>query len=238
MKTEIYIGSFDDSMLPDKNEFAKRYSGSLLMLEGEKVPKGLYKFQGFGYALGETKYIFTGLEGKLFLNEKTDASVSVVYPKRGAFNVPHVCMYAARVPSRQWKRGLCSDNVKVFNLVQGRKAKAIVAKHTEAALGLPNFYDSLTEAILNRWYPGTIEEAVSSLKDGDRLSITLDGAWSLSLPWCNKQGNGFPLFYHLNIVGELNENVFRVEEHLIYDLMDDLIHFGDFYKWKIESYGS
>lgn len=112
--TNRFIGEFDDSMLQNMEEFDKRYKNSYLLIESEKNTN-YYCYQDHAFTPSENlKLRFYNKEaGNVFVNSfNGKQKVSVRLPEVGYFNVPHlgVAYIFNRRPTRQFRRGLCSEN--------------------------------------------------------------------------------------------------------------------------------
>src|ERR1019366_1707441 len=110
-----FIGKFDNSMLEDMAEFDKRYKETFVFL---KLPEHS-EFLCLSYGnKGDKALFFNDTYGEILLDSFTDIDVSVRWPKQGLFQLGYEAIFICRVPERQWKRGPCSKNLKMYSPIR------------------------------------------------------------------------------------------------------------------------
>ena len=114
MLAQKFIGSFDNSMLEDMDEFKKRYEHTYMYvtMEGNRELCHIDKV-AHHYARVTTK---SGLTFDVTL--KTEVTFDVLWPEKGLFNYKGCMAWVSRIPDRQWKRAVCDRNVQMLFPVQ------------------------------------------------------------------------------------------------------------------------
>jgi len=115
-----------------------------------------------------------------------DHSLSFRYPQSGVFQHGAFAAMFRRIPARQWKRGICTDNSYLDTTVRR-------VTGTRVALGL----DSLKSAFEHKTY--TKDEALEILNQRKARSVALRDNFSISLsPTVNKD---HLLLFWDNVIG-------------------------------------
>lgn len=95
-------------------DFHARYNGTYGWLVRENKPKQLVKL----LECGEDELHFKLDEGGTVYHANVDSGVMFEFQQveRGFYKVKDTVWYLARIPSRQWKRGICTANTQLLYL--------------------------------------------------------------------------------------------------------------------------
>lgn len=199
-------------------EMEKKYASTYLILVTKAGKEIVVLYQGFvdGY------HQFKDADGvNIRLSHDTDYRVICSFPERKLFNHNNCVYEFMRLPNRQYRRGICKDNVKIYSPV-----KAIW--NTD---GHP-WTIQLLEAALHAEYPADAEEAIKSLQKQECLAKALSEKFMLTLSLENKFPERLELFYMNKLIGYFTKDTFYIKHMMFKQEIFDNIHL--FKPYRIE----
>jgi len=181
------------------DEMRKKYENTHLVLIKPDKTEHLVTYKcydnGFHFFKDEL-----GVDIKL--RHETDYKVVCMFPERRLFNHEGVALEFIRLPNRQYKRGVCKDNVRIYSPVRA-------IWQTD---GHPWSLTTLRSALYPE-YPATCQEAIDKLKKNEIVSIALNEKFMLSLSFTTAK-NAFYLFYCNKVIGTFEKDVFYIKHPL------------------------
>lgn len=189
--------SFNKDMAID--EMKKKYENTYLILIKEDGTESvvMYKYfsEGFHYFKDE-------LNADIKLRHNTQARVVCMFPERRLFNTDKMALEFIRRPHRQYKRGICKENVSIYSPI----------RHLWGQENYPWTHKTLQHA-LYPVYPKSAQEAIEKLQKKEVVSIALNDKFMLTLSFARGY-NGFYLWYCNKCIGTFNKDVFKIEHKL------------------------
>lgn len=119
MKKPVYIGSFDDSVLPTPEEFNKSFAGTYLWFKSENYENG-NPFLAYVKELTKESLVVSHRKlGTLVFNINTNLDVWCEFPPTGFFeyatdHYPVTVAWIGKKPARQWKKAPCQNNISIL----------------------------------------------------------------------------------------------------------------------------
>lgn len=222
-----FISSFDEGCTPDFHDFDKKYAETWLYLEFKNGPNGFYYYSHKAHSPIGTKVGFLKDQCAVYVREKDDPDikVSVTIPEYGYFNsnVHKGAYLFNRVAARQYKRGICSDNIVIQSPMLNiqpqrryRRASYIDSTVLQEALD-KNFVD--------------FESAIDKLDT--KLSVAVSSMFAISRSWYDERPF---LWMYYNVVGliDTKNKTVLVDPNFKQEVLDLLR--GT--QWKMSTYGT
>lgn len=190
-------------------EMAKKYANTFLILQTQYGKEMVVQYFGYEEGYHKLKDEFGVL---LHLQQDTDQQIICKFPERCLFNHNRVAYEFTRLPLRQFKRGICADNTRIYSPVRALfDSKSIKwgFKHIQAAL-TPE-------------YPKCCTEAIENLNAQTHLSIALSPQFMISQPITSEK-NKYWLFFSNKLIGYFEKDTFVIKHKLFKQEVLDNIH--------------
>lgn len=178
------------------DEMAKKYGNTFLVLKPQHTKEPIIaKYKGFNNG---THNFVDELESVIKLNHETETEVICVFPERCLFNIENMALEFIRKPLRQYRRGICSDNVYIYSPVRalwestGYSWTASTLKHA-----------------LFPTYPKDCPTALNQLSTPTQLSIALNPKFMLSKSLTKDPI--YHLFYCNVVIGYYEKSIFFIK---------------------------
>lgn len=203
------------------DEMSKKYLNTFLVLKSKNSNNPLvvcYKGHEDGF------FVFVDEHGmKIILNHDTDVEIINMFPERCLFNSNKVALEFVRMPNRQYKRGMCKDNVQIYSPV--RKTMDGRAYNWN----IKTIKDALFPV-----YPKNCEEAIEALANKDVASIAINPTFMLSQSITNntKTKRIYHLWFSNKVIGYWEKGTVHIKHNLFKQEVLDNIHL--FKPYKIE----
>lgn len=203
--------AFNKDMAID--EMQKKYGNTYLMVVPSDGRELLCLYKGWNNG-------FHHFQDELGMNLKvryeTDCKVICNFPERRLFNTQVAAYEFIRLPTRQFKRGICKDNCRIVSPV-------LCLWENDSRY--PDF--SYLKYALNSWYPNDCEQAIKELKDA-RVSVALSPKFMLSRSVTYQKGV-FHLWYMNKLIGLVDKDVVKVKHPLFkQEILDNASLFKPF----------
>lgn len=156
-------------------EFRKKYEGCYMHVQmPDSDEDNLFMLSAVVHERGTSTGVlkFESEEfGKIILNMGTTHTLKFKFPKVGVFQHGADAFLFHRWPRRQWRRGLCNENAKIFPVWSGIRG---------GARGLGGFdFATVDAAFKGVFY--TYKEAIKMLQGGKYRSVALANSFSVVL---------------------------------------------------------
>lgn len=167
-------------------EMVKKYKNTYL---GIRSNNGVAYGKYVGYS-GDKHHFIDSNGVSLILDNDTQASVYIPTLTSGLYNTNIGVVYVSRNPFRQYRRGLCSDNVRCCPLIN-------VIQYNES-----NYFDSVMWDIFNEVPLNNLHKAYEVLQYKPNVAVNRDFAIQRHH---NKQ-DGHALFFKTSYIGDFTED--------------------------------
>lgn len=121
-----FVGSFDESILPNLDDFKKYYEGTYLILNSSFENSNIVAVQAVD-TVAKKVILHNPILGSVMLSENTETDLLVDFPEPGYFYAftnderkPYTIHWYARKPARQWKKAPHPQNTVIFNSFNNR----------------------------------------------------------------------------------------------------------------------
>ena len=201
--------AFNKEMAID--EMRKKYEHTYLVLCQPNGRETVVHYQGYA-----DNYHHFKDENKvpLKLRHETDYKIVCKFPERCLFNTTYQALEFIRTPHRQYKRGICKDNVSIYSPIRQLWGQEI---HT--------WTPKTIQQALYPVYPASAKEAIEKLNNKECVSIALNDKFMLSLS-ITRGYTGFYLWYCNKCIGTFTKDVFKIEHKLfIQEVLDNVTLF-------------
>lgn len=214
---KLFIGQFDKSMIQDISEFSKRYSGSWIYNETDNKPVKIEAANGTIVNLCDPYYNIETIQAV------TNKVYSVRLPTLGFFNGKTSFYYGVRVPSRQYKRGICSQNYNIIDSIKSLLNKTICTITTQE--GILYAYKETKTLILN---------AIKELNEPNIIGRVLNKEFAVSLNTLSPE-QIYLLWYKNKPVAEIypNSGTIKVKYKHVKQEIIDYNKYIESKQWKI-----
>jgi hypothetical protein len=189
--------SFNKDMAID--EMRKKYENTHLVLIKPDGSENLVTYKGYSEGF---HWFRDELDVHLKLRHETECKIVCVFPERRLFNSGKLAYEFVRLPNRQYRRGICKDNVRIYSPVR------MIWNDGGNSWNLPVLRDALYPQ-----YPHCAEEAIKQLDEHQVISIALSDKFMLSLSFTTKK-DCYYLWYCNKCIGSFQKGVFQVEHKL------------------------
>ena len=201
--------SFNKDMAID--EMRKKYENTYLILIKEDGTETLVMYKNFHNGF---HYFKDDLNIDIKLRHETKTRIVCTFPERRLFNADKLALEFIRRPLRQYKRGICKENVSIYSPIRqlwGQENHPWTPKTIQQAL-----YPV---------YPASAKEAIEKLNNKECVSIALNDKFMLSLS-ITREYNGFYLWYCNKCIGTFHKDVFKIEHKLFtQEVLDNITLF-------------
>jgi hypothetical protein len=205
MDNTLFIGRFDESMIQNSAEFSKRYLDSWIYNETEKKAVYIKKINEVAVELLDCSH------REETISLYTDTVFSNRSPTLGFFNMKRGFGYGIRVPARQFKRGICTQNYNPVNSLDTLVRKELITFNLSTALNFA--YEEHKNCIL---------DVIEELNSTDTIGRILNKDFAVSLNTFSPE-NLYLLWYKNTPVGEIypDNKIIRVKyKHVKQEVMD------------------
>jgi len=189
--------SFNREMAID--EMKKKYENTHLVLIKPDGSEILVTYKGFADNL---HYFKDELNVDIKVRHETDYRIVCVFPERRLFNTDKIALEFVRLPNRQYRRGICKDNVRIYSPI-----RALWSSESS-----PWNLSTLRDALYPK-YPSCAEEAIQKLEAKQVISIALNDKFMISLSFTTKKEH-FYLWYCNKCIGYFHKDMFKIEHKL------------------------
>ncbi len=201
--------SFNKDMAID--EMRKKYENTYLILIKEDGTETVVMYKQFH---DNFHYFKDELNIDIKLRHETKTRIVCAFPERRLFNTDNLALEFIRRPVRQYKRGICKENVSIYSPIRhlwGQENHLWTLKTVQQAL-----YPV---------YPASAKEAIEKLNNKKCVSIALNDKFMLSLS-ITRGYNGFYLWYCNKCIGTFQKDVFKIEHKLFtQEVLDNITLF-------------
>lgn len=157
---------------------------------------------------------------RLILRFNSDLSIDFSMPPLGIFDHAGRTYFLARIPERQWSRGICNKN----SIITSPLAK----------LGVSNIGHSLPvmESIWNHVPTNSISQGILEIQTNELISRSISRDFWISLGF---NENEYALWYQCSLIGRLSpqEQIIKVDSKLLLQEVVDYIRDSN-QRWIIE----
>ena len=189
--------SFNKDMAID--EMRKKYENTHLVMIQPDGRENLVTYKGFADGF---HFFKDELGVDLKLRHETNVRIACVFPERRLFNTDKMALEFIRLPHRQYRRGICKDNVKIYSPV----------RQLWSTDGHPWTLPTLRAALYPK-YPSCADEAIKELSNNKCISMALNEKFMLSLSFTTKKDYLY-LWYCNKCIGYFHKDVFKIEHKL------------------------
>lgn len=212
-----FIGHFDTSMVQDLGEFSKRYLSSWIYEEATKTPYYITKI------LQDNIFLETSNKSSIKVPSITERKFSVKQPNLGFFNAETTFLYGIKVPDRQYKRGICSQNYNAINSIRTLLNKTITLRDISYAI---EYMFTKPDCLLM--------PAIEQLKNTDKVGIALNTNFAVSLNTYSPE-DIYLLWYKNKPVAEVytNSKTIKVKYKHVKQEIQDYNKYIESREWKI-----
>lgn len=201
--------SFNKDMAID--EMRKKYENTYLILIKEDGTETLVMYKQFHDGF---HYFKDELNIDIKLRHETKTRIVCTFPERRLFNADKLALEFIRRPVRQYKRGICKENVSIYSPI----------RHLWGQDNHPWTPKTIQQA-LYPVYPASAKEAIEKLNNKECVSIALNDKFMLSLS-ITRGYNGFYLWYCNKCIGTFQKDVFKIEHKLFtQEVLDNITLF-------------
>jgi hypothetical protein len=195
-------------------EMSKKYLHTYLSLITKDGHKTTVQYLGYE----NNNHIFMDtLSMKIKLNHETNQILVCDFPERLLFNHKGIALEFIRKPTRQYRRGICKDNVSIYSPV----------RRLWNLDGFQWTIHTIADA-LNPYYPTQCSDAIRSLDNNEILSVALSSKFMLSQSITKEQV--YYLFYCNIPIGQFKKGVFYIHHTLFCQEVIDNAHIFQPYK--------
>lgn len=197
-----FIGSFDESMLQNVEEFEKRYVDTWLELSS-KVTGVKDAFYCYGFTDGKIKFS-NPTYGDIFVSQNTDIEVTPILLNNRMVNIGTQALYLFRSPVRRNQRSLSSKNTLLARITKypfSRMGATVSLDYNDIRSCLyPAPYPSINTAMhINPDTSMAVSEDYAIVKD--RYGMTY-------------------LWYRVVPIGHMDKGVMLVDGHYLQEFSD------------------
>lgn len=207
--------SFNKEMAID--EMRKKYDQTYLVLSQDSGKETVVLY--CGYADG-FHHFRDEQQVPIKLKHETNYKIICKFPERCLFNYKGQALEFVRSPRRQYKRGICKDNVSIYSPIRQYWTQE---SH-------PWTHSTIVSALYPQ-YPDCCETAIKQLNDKQVISVALNPKFMLTLSF-TKNSEVFYLFYCNVVIGEFQNETFKIKHPLFKQEVLDNIHI--FKPYRIE----
>lgn len=207
--------SFNREMAID--EMKKKYDGTVLILVKPEGGEHVVTYHGY-----TDKYHWFKDENGVDIRLLHDTNYKIIckFPERVMFNSNKLALEFVRLPSRQFRRGIYRDNMKIYSPV----AQNWTGDSYNWDLGV------IRDALYPK-YPRNLESAMKSLYNKEVASIALNSKFAVSQSLTKKE-DCYYVFYSRVLIGYIQGTTFFVKHSLFkQEVMDNL---SVFHPFKVE----
>lgn len=199
------------------DEMTKKYLNTYIVFISESGAESVVYYKGWI----DERHVFEDAYGTVIkLKHETNQQIVCKFPERRLFNHQGVALEFQRRPNRQFRRGICKDNVAIYSPVR-RLFSSDVHPWTSKTL----------ESALNPTYPKNCEEAINILNNKQVLSVAVNDKFLLSQS-LDRSPKRYHLFYQCSLIGYYQDGVFKIEHKLFaQEVLDNL---NIFKPYKVE----
>jgi len=198
--------SFNKDMAID--EMRKKYENTHLILINPDESETIVIYKGYSEGF---HYFKDELNVDIKLRHETKTRLVCAFPERRLFNMENQALEFIRLPLRQYRRGICKDNVRIYSPL-----RALYSKD-----GHPWTIKHLKQALYPQ-YPQNVSEALDKLAKREVLSIALNEKFMLSLSFTNKPDHIY-VWYCNVCIGYFYKNTFTIEHKLfVQEVLDNV----------------
>lgn len=191
------------------DEMRKKYENTFLILIKPDGTEEVVSYKGYSDGF---HYFKDELEVSIKLRHETNYRVVCVFPERRMFNHGKQALEFIRLPHRQYRRGICRENVRIYSPV----------RHLWQQEAHPWTISTLRDALFPT-YPENIEKAITQLRNKEVISVALNAKFSLTLNFTNVKKEIFFLFYCNKCVATVEKDVIKVGHPLFkQEILDNI----------------
>lgn len=204
--------AFNKDMAID--EMSKKYKDTYLVIAKPDKQELVARYKGYGNGF---HYFQDELKMDIKLQHETNCSVVCVFPERRLFNSNNQALEFVRKPNRQYRRGICKDNMQIYSPI--RKYWG----------GDDHPWDIHTiKHALYPTYPANCEEALNSLLKGTAVSVALNEKFFVSLSFTTTK-DIFYVFYCNVCIGFFKKDVIYIKHALFkQEVLDNMTLFSPY----------
>lgn len=205
--------SFNKDMAID--EMRKKYENTYLILIKEDGTETIVMYKNFH---DDFHYFKDELNIDIKLRHETKTRIVCAFPERRLFNTDKLALEFIRRPVRQYKRGICKENVSIYSPI----------RHLWGQENHPWTPKTIQQA-LYPIYPASAKEAIEKLNNKECVSIALNDKFMLSLS-ITRGYTGFYLWYCNKCIGTFHKDVFKIEHKLFtQEVLDNITLFKPYH---------
>jgi len=204
------------------DEMSKKYLNTFLLLYTANNEPLVVQYKGFS---DDGYFLFNDENGvRLKLSNNTDLQIINKFPERCLFNHDKLALEFIRHPMRQYKRGICKDNVDIYSPV-----RRLIDKRSY------QWTHKVLKSALFPQYPASCQEAIDKLVNKEVLSIALNECFMLSQNVTSTQKNKqlFYLWFSNKLIGYFLKDTFHIKHSLFKQEVLDNIHLFKPFKLEI-----
>lgn len=140
-----FIGSFDESILPNLNEFSKYFKDCWLKASIPSYSEKpiIVKVDGVNVPNDEV-YLINREIGEIVLNRESEVSLFNDFPKIGYFLYNNKPLWFHKIPARQWKKAPTTGNCGAYDPLDKFYSVKSIIKHST--------YNPTEEILENAYY--------------------------------------------------------------------------------------
>lgn len=181
------------------DEMKKKYENTYLILQKANGEEAVVLYKGFD---GKYHQFRDEMDVLLKFTHETDAKIICKFPERCMFNSEQMALEFLRLPTRQYRRGICKENIRIYSPVRNLwngDSHAWTMK-------------TLIHALYPK-YPSCCEEAIKELVGQNVVSIALNEHFFLSQSVTSRKEQ-FMLFFSNKVIGYFEKDTFVIKHPL------------------------
>lgn len=201
--------TLESSTAKQRDEFIRKYRQTFLWLTTPTGVRSLVLFSEYNEELG--LYYLKGEDYTVKIAHNTKAVLEGGFPSTKLINSGNTFLWFCRIPARQYKKGVCSDNCIFYSPVHNSYWASLSRYHN---------HKNIEEAFCPTYYDYDV--AVEMLKnDKTRIGVAMDSNFALSLhPVSNDK---LLLWYQMYQIAEINNNVISVFNSMLQVEVQDFL---------------
>jgi len=201
--------SFNKEMAID--EMKKKYENTHLLLIKPDNDELLVTYKGF---VDDFHLFKDELGVQISLRHETDCRVICVFPERRLFNHKNMALEFIRLPHRQYRRGICKENVSIYSPLRA------LWNGDGHAWNINTIRD-----VLYPKYPENIDGVLTLLNQKTAISVAINDKFMLSLSFTTAKEHYY-LWYCNKCIGYFHKDVFYIKHPLFtQEILDNITLF-------------
>ena len=181
------------------DEMKRKYENTYLIITAPEGKEMIVLYKGFA---NDYHWFKDELNVDVRLKHETNCTVHCRFPERRLFNHNGAAYEFIRLPQRQFRRGICKDNAKIYSPIRSWWNS-----------GGMNLEVSLLNSALYPVYPTSCDDAIKQLTDKVAVGVALSPKFFVSQS-VTVEKDRFHLFYMNILIGYFQKDTFYIKHDL------------------------